>query len=175
MANDNVVRYVRGQYRCKRPGGERGTLPPSVRERGRGHDRNRRRVEHTEIERCLPRHHRPRRRRSSRGELPLVHAPGRRFRRRGGAARPGSRSNRTCGLRKALSPSQRRQVWVRSRSLSRVSGEDSANRFLKVVEDITEIRRAREALRRRARRSRSSTKQRRKWRQSWISRTSYSW
>ncbi len=36
-------------------------------------------------------------------------------------------------------------VWVRS-SLSRVSGEDSANRFLKVVEDITEIRRAREAL-----------------------------
>ena len=37
-------------------------------------------------------------------------------------------------------------VWVRS-SLSRVSGEDSANRFLKVVEDITEIRLAREALR----------------------------
>ena len=37
-------------------------------------------------------------------------------------------------------------VWVRS-SLSRVSGTESANRFLKVVEDITEIRRAREALR----------------------------
>ena len=37
-------------------------------------------------------------------------------------------------------------VWVRS-SLSRVSGDDSANRFLKVVEDITEIRLAREALR----------------------------
>jgi PAS domain S-box-containing protein len=37
-------------------------------------------------------------------------------------------------------------VWVRS-SLSRVSGDDTANRFLKVVEDITEIRLAREALR----------------------------
>ena len=37
-------------------------------------------------------------------------------------------------------------VWVRS-SLSRVSGPESANRFLKVVEDITEVRRAREALR----------------------------
>ena len=37
-------------------------------------------------------------------------------------------------------------VWVRS-SLSRVSGATSENRFLKVVEDITEIRRAREALR----------------------------
>ncbi len=37
-------------------------------------------------------------------------------------------------------------VWVRS-SLSRVSGGQGANRFLKVVEDITEIRRAREALR----------------------------
>ena len=37
-------------------------------------------------------------------------------------------------------------VWVRS-SLSRVSGEESENRFLKVVEDITEVRNAREALR----------------------------
>jgi PAS domain S-box-containing protein len=37
-------------------------------------------------------------------------------------------------------------VWVRS-SLSRVSGAESANRFLKVVEDITEIRRTREVLR----------------------------
>ena len=37
-------------------------------------------------------------------------------------------------------------VWVRS-SLSRVSGKERANRFLKVVEDITEVRRAREALR----------------------------
>ena len=37
-------------------------------------------------------------------------------------------------------------IWVRS-SLSRVSGEHSADRFLKVVEDITEIRNAREALR----------------------------
>ena len=37
-------------------------------------------------------------------------------------------------------------VWVRS-SLSRVSGTGSANRFLKVVEDITEVRNAREALR----------------------------
>ena len=37
-------------------------------------------------------------------------------------------------------------VWVRS-SLSRVSEDESPYRFLKVVEDITEIRRAREALR----------------------------
>ena len=37
-------------------------------------------------------------------------------------------------------------VWVRS-SLSRVSGMEKANRFLKVVEDITEVRHAREALR----------------------------
>jgi PAS domain S-box-containing protein len=37
-------------------------------------------------------------------------------------------------------------VWVRS-SLSRVSDSDSSNRFLKVVEDITDIRLAREALR----------------------------
>jgi PAS domain S-box-containing protein len=37
-------------------------------------------------------------------------------------------------------------VWVRS-SLSRVSGDNIANRFLKVVEDITEVRLAREALR----------------------------
>jgi PAS domain S-box-containing protein len=37
-------------------------------------------------------------------------------------------------------------VWVRS-SLSRVSGHQSAALFLKVVEDITEIRKAREALR----------------------------
>jgi PAS domain S-box-containing protein len=37
-------------------------------------------------------------------------------------------------------------IWVRS-SLSRVSGEEKPNRFLKVVEDITEVRRAREALR----------------------------
>jgi PAS domain S-box-containing protein len=36
-------------------------------------------------------------------------------------------------------------IWVRS-SLSRVSGQQSDNRFLKVVEDITEVRRAREAL-----------------------------
>jgi PAS domain S-box-containing protein len=37
-------------------------------------------------------------------------------------------------------------VWVRS-SLSRVSGAASADRFLKVVEDISEVRRAREVLR----------------------------
>jgi PAS domain S-box-containing protein len=37
-------------------------------------------------------------------------------------------------------------IWVRS-SLSRVSGAESANRFLKVVEDISEVRRAREVLR----------------------------
>jgi PAS domain S-box-containing protein len=37
-------------------------------------------------------------------------------------------------------------TWVRS-SLSRVSSQQSANRFLKVVEDITEVRSAREALR----------------------------
>jgi PAS domain S-box-containing protein len=37
-------------------------------------------------------------------------------------------------------------VWVRS-SLSRVSGEQGESRFLKVVEDITEVRQAREALR----------------------------
>ncbi|HYO29849.1 MAG TPA: PAS domain S-box protein, partial [Thermomicrobiales bacterium] len=37
-------------------------------------------------------------------------------------------------------------VWVRS-SLSRVSGDQSDIRFLKVVEDITEVRDAREALR----------------------------
>lgn len=37
-------------------------------------------------------------------------------------------------------------IWVRS-SISRVSGRKSANRFLKVVEDITEVRNAREALR----------------------------
>jgi PAS domain S-box-containing protein len=37
-------------------------------------------------------------------------------------------------------------VWVRS-NLSRVSGERSANRFLKIVEDITDVREAREALR----------------------------
>ncbi len=37
-------------------------------------------------------------------------------------------------------------VWVRS-SVSRISENDSENRFLKVVEDITEVRNAREALR----------------------------
>ena len=37
-------------------------------------------------------------------------------------------------------------VWVRS-NLSRVSGEKGANRFLKVVEDITHVRQAQEALR----------------------------
>ena len=37
-------------------------------------------------------------------------------------------------------------IWVRS-NLSRVSGEEGANRFLKVVEDITDVREAREALR----------------------------
>jgi len=37
-------------------------------------------------------------------------------------------------------------IWVRS-NLSRVSGEEGTNRFLKVVEDITDVRAAREALR----------------------------